>query len=170
MDVILEKGDTIEVVAHCGTCEGCIFLVENGCTNRRATCQVGAEDVKYVFLTGPKQGDTVWVRNNNAKWNQRIFISKYNGNFVCANEAHNGQACVWSEMTTEDPYAIKYTLTPVEAIIAMDKEFKKVIGDKYTEGYYSVIREGKLMIGSKESIEKDDRSFDFYQMYTIVEE
>ena len=106
MDVILEKGDTIEVVAHCGTCDGCIFLVENGCTNRLATCQDGAEDVKYVFLTGPKQGDTVWVRNNNAKWNQRIFISKYNGNFVCANEAHNGQACVWSEMTTEDPYAI----------------------------------------------------------------
>jgi len=135
------------------------------------------EDIKNAWMsdelvvrTGPKQGDPVWVKVlENRDWKPAKYITYY-----APTEMHvvieNGTLSWFSYMTTEDPYALKYTLTPKEARIECAKG-NKVRGDKYLSTALSFWVDGEG-IGIESDICKWSKTFDLDQdqMYAIVEE
>ena len=77
---------------------------------------------------GPKQGDTVWVRNfEHLEWKPAKYIAFF---AVSEKNVVVCEHCLgWFDyMTTTDPYALKYELTAQDALVAVGQG--KVVENK----------------------------------------
>jgi len=116
----LKVGDVIDAVSRAEDvdCRDCIFTETTAC--RFDACIFG-KDLILKIRTGPKQGDTVWVKGClDQSWEPAEYIA------LCEkNKKHivikNGTLSWYHSMTTTDPYALKYTLIAQEALVAIGR-------------------------------------------------
>jgi len=164
----LKVGDIIDVVERDNNgmnCNKCIF-------NNTPNCHYGDCTFKGMILklrTGPKQGDTVWVKNTESfKWkpDPRVFVVKHGDCYFCEYiPPISNKLLGWKYMTTTDPYVLKYELTPQEALVAIGLG-KKVRGLDMGDDQYFRWVDGKG-ITLNENISWD---LDLSMIYAIVEE
>lgn len=112
--MILEKGQIVKVVQDCTDYAGCFELVD-----------------------GPKQGDTVWIKGNESdKWIAGVFIGShtYQGTIKYI-VVYDGCLGWFDFMTTTDPYALKYDLTPLGALVAIVNK-RRVQRDGWRKGVW----------------------------------
>ena len=109
-----------------------------------------------------KQGDTVWGSNGNVHWAKGVFIGEYANRFIIGKD---NKLYTYNYMTTTDPYALKYELTPQEALVAIGQG-KKVRGLDMGDDQYFRWVDGKG-ITLNENISWD---LDLSMIYAIVEE
>jgi hypothetical protein len=160
----LKAGDVIDVVDYEEDCEGCVFCEH--CAGNDSPCYY-SNGIKFVLRTGLKQGDTVWGKKvGSDKWEMALFISEFRNGYVLS------VPCgfqFFHEMTTEDPYALKYELTRDEARIECVKG-NKVRGEEFDGGYITFVPNNGLIhyYGTGDEVEINDLRDDL--MYAIVEE
>ena len=128
----LKVGDVIDAVedTNGSDCNKCIF--DDYCTHDiNSPCD--GNDFHFVLRTGPKQGDTVWVKGRlDQSWKPAEYIA------LCEkNKTHivikNGTLSWYHSMTTTDPYALKYTLIAQEALVAIGQ--RQVVQDEEGHRY-----------------------------------
>ena len=109
----LNVGDVIGVVKSVvhGECDGCMFA------DTASHCMIQClPDCMLKLRDGPKQGDTVWGSNGNVDWVKGVFIGEYANRFIIGKD---NKLYTYNYMTITDPYALKYELTPQEALVAI---------------------------------------------------
>jgi len=115
--VELKAGDVIDIVEGTGLLKSCPECLFHGAYNRQVMCN--DEGIMFKLRTGPKQGDTVWIRNSDHdKWTEGVFVSEFNSGFVIKKKLNQNYSR-FKQLTTIDPYALKYTLTAQQALIAI---------------------------------------------------
>jgi hypothetical protein len=164
----LKAGDVIDAVSRAEgvDCRDCIFTETTAC--RFDACIFG-KDLILKIRTGPKQGDTVWVKNTESfKWkpDPRVFVVKHGDCYFCEYiPPISNKLLGWNYMTTTDPYALKYELTPQEALVAIGQG-KKVRGlDMGDDQYFEWIDGKGITLNGNISWD-----LDLSMKYAIVEE
>ena len=121
--------------------------------------------------TGPKQGDPVWFKFlPTDKWAEAQFISEYNGFYflMCGADPVSVRY-----MTTTNPHAIKYELTPPQATQALI-DGKYVTGDRFVDkrNYLKLSADINYSICAISPSKGTcvEGSISLNQMYAIVEE
>lgn len=117
---------------------------------------------------GPKQGDKVWVKEYDTEWKPAIYVCTYKQRYHCSRDNISHVTIPWTEMTTEDPYALKYELTAQEALVAIGQG-KKVRGNKtFVDVLY--IHYTTRIVAMWKTGEETDTNIFTDQTYAIVEE
>jgi len=130
------------------------------------TCAKIERDYINNLNKGPKQGDRVWGKNSAAeRYEELEFMCVCRGLFVCARK--DGRLGWFVHMTTADPYAIQYTLTAQEALVAIGQG--KVVED--AEGHkYKWDSDGIAMKNVSNNYWRNGVTITVGIMYAIVEE
>ena len=159
----LNVGDVIDVVKSVvhGECDGCMFA--DTASHYMIQC---LPDCMLKLRDGPKQGDTVWGRH--LVFDEEVtglFMAEYEGIYLVLIEG--GEILKCRSVTTTDPYALKYDLTPQEALVAIGQG--KIVEDNHGTKY----RFADCGLVSKQKHLKKWRMRHFItnnDMYAIVEE
>jgi len=125
----LKAGNVIDTINKCKIPETDPFTSNYSKVHNAAIESVINKVKELPSSIGPKQGDTVWCRGSKKHtWSKSIFVVEFNSGYHCINYDDGDRAIntrgieiltPWRYMTTTDPYALKYTLSAQEALVAI---------------------------------------------------